>query len=30
MKGKITDAKPGPVVTLYELEPTAGTKSSRV
>jgi S-DNA-T family DNA segregation ATPase FtsK/SpoIIIE len=28
--GKITDIHPGPVVTLYELEPAAGTKSSRV
>jgi S-DNA-T family DNA segregation ATPase FtsK/SpoIIIE len=28
--GKIVAANPGPVVTLYELEPAAGTKSSRV
>ncbi len=28
--GKIMAAHPGPVVTLYELEPAAGTKSSRV
>jgi S-DNA-T family DNA segregation ATPase FtsK/SpoIIIE len=28
--GKILAAHPGPVVTLYELEPAAGTKSSRV
>lgn len=30
VKGEITDIHPGPVVTLYELEPSAGTKSSRV
>ncbi len=30
VKGKITKIKPGPVVTLYELEPARGTKSSRV
>jgi S-DNA-T family DNA segregation ATPase FtsK/SpoIIIE len=30
IKGKITNVKPGPVVTLYELEPSAGTKSSRI
>lgn len=30
VKGEITDIHPGPVVTLYELEPAAGTKSSRV
>ncbi len=28
--GKIIGINPGPVVTLYELEPAAGTKSSRV
>lgn len=28
--GSITKVRPGPVVTLYELEPAAGTKSSRV
>lgn len=28
--GKIIKIRPGPVVTLYELEPAAGTKSSRV
>jgi S-DNA-T family DNA segregation ATPase FtsK/SpoIIIE len=30
VSGKIVDAKPGPVVTLYELEPAAGVKSSRI
>lgn len=30
VKGTITSIHPGPVVTLYELEPAAGTKSSRV
>ncbi len=30
VKGEIKDAKPGPVVTLFELEPARGTKSSRV
>lgn len=30
INGKITNVSPGPVVTLYELEPAAGTKSSRV
>ncbi len=30
VKGEIIDVRPGPVVTLYELEPAAGTKSSRV
>jgi S-DNA-T family DNA segregation ATPase FtsK/SpoIIIE len=30
VKGEIIDIHPGPVVTLYELEPSAGTKSSRV
>ncbi|AIF81880.1 DNA translocase FtsK [endosymbiont of Acanthamoeba sp. UWC8] len=28
--GNILSIRPGPVVTLYELEPSAGTKSSRV
>ncbi|MDG1287101.1 MAG: DNA translocase FtsK 4TM domain-containing protein [Rickettsiales bacterium] len=30
VKGDIVGIRPGPVVTLYELEPAAGTKSSRV
>ncbi|MHA1517707.1 MAG: DNA translocase FtsK, partial [Alphaproteobacteria bacterium] len=30
VKGEITNVRPGPVVTLYELEPAPGTKSSRV
>lgn len=30
VKGEITDVRPGPVVTLYELKPAPGTKSSRV
>ena len=30
VKGEITSVKPGPVVTLYELVPAPGTKSSRV
>lgn len=30
VQGEIIKVKPGPVVTLYELEPAAGTKSSRV
>ncbi|MDR0407257.1 MAG: DNA translocase FtsK 4TM domain-containing protein [Holosporales bacterium] len=30
VKGEIVDTKPGPVVTLYELRPAAGIKSSRV
>lgn len=30
VKGKIIDIRQGPVVTLYEFEPAAGTKSSRV
>ncbi len=30
IKGEIIGIRPGPVVTLYELEPAAGTKSSRV
>lgn len=28
--GQIIEVRPGPVVTLYELEPAAGTKSARV
>jgi S-DNA-T family DNA segregation ATPase FtsK/SpoIIIE len=30
VKGNIVEVHPGPVVTLYELEPAAGTKASRV
>jgi len=30
VKGQIVNVKPGPVVTLYELEPAPGIKSSRV
>jgi DNA segregation ATPase FtsK/SpoIIIE, S-DNA-T family len=30
VKGEITNVRPGPVVTLYELEPAPGIKSSRV
>ncbi|MGX5736775.1 DNA translocase FtsK 4TM domain-containing protein, partial [Bosea thiooxidans] len=30
VRGEITQVRPGPVVTLYELEPAPGTKSSRV
>lgn len=30
IKGKITRVRPGPVVTLYELEPAPGIKSSRI
>lgn len=30
VKGQIIKVRPGPVVTLYELEPAAGVKSSRV
>jgi S-DNA-T family DNA segregation ATPase FtsK/SpoIIIE len=30
VRGEIADAHPGPVVTLYELEPAPGIKSSRV
>ena len=30
VKGEITNIHPGPVVTLYELEPAPGTKTSRV
>lgn len=30
IKGQITGATPGPVVTLYELQPAAGTKVSKI
>ncbi len=30
VKGEVKDIRPGPVVTLFELEPARGTKSSRV
>ncbi|WP_410217108.1 DNA translocase FtsK 4TM domain-containing protein, partial [Paracoccus sp. (in: a-proteobacteria)] len=30
VKGQITEVRPGPVVTLYELEPAPGLKASRV
>lgn len=30
IKGEVKDIRPGPVITLYELEPSRGTKSSRV
>jgi S-DNA-T family DNA segregation ATPase FtsK/SpoIIIE len=30
VKGQIIDCRQGPVVTLYEFEPAAGTKSSRI
>ena len=30
IKGEVRDIRPGPVVTLYEVEPSRGTKSSRV
>ena len=30
VQGSIDDVRPGPVVTLYELEPARGTKSARV
>jgi DNA segregation ATPase FtsK/SpoIIIE, S-DNA-T family len=30
VRGEIINVRPGPVVTLYELEPAPGTKSSRV
>ena len=30
VRGEIVNARPGPVVTLYELEPAPGIKSSRV
>ncbi len=30
VKGEVRDIKPGPVVTLYELEPARGTKATRI
>jgi S-DNA-T family DNA segregation ATPase FtsK/SpoIIIE len=30
VRGEIIDARPGPVVTLYELEPAPGTRAARV
>jgi S-DNA-T family DNA segregation ATPase FtsK/SpoIIIE len=30
IKGEVREIKPGPVITLFELEPARGTKSSRV
>ncbi len=30
IKGRITEVRPGPVVTLFELEPAAGVRSSKV
>jgi len=30
VKGEVTEVHPGPVITLYELRPARGTKSSRV
>jgi DNA segregation ATPase FtsK/SpoIIIE, S-DNA-T family len=30
VRGEIVDAKPGPVITLYELEPAPGTRAARV
>ncbi|WP_041864866.1 FtsK/SpoIIIE family DNA translocase [Sphingomonas sp. MM-1] len=30
VKGRIVEVRPGPVVTMYELEPAAGIKASRV
>ena len=30
VRGRIVAVRPGPVVTLYEFEPAAGVKSSRV
>jgi S-DNA-T family DNA segregation ATPase FtsK/SpoIIIE len=30
VKGRISEVRPGPVVTMYELEPAAGIKASRV
>jgi S-DNA-T family DNA segregation ATPase FtsK/SpoIIIE len=30
VKGEVRDIKPGPVVTLFELEPARGTKTSRI
>ena len=30
IKGKVVNARPGPVVTLYDLEPAPGVKSARI
>ncbi|MBX7146428.1 MAG: DNA translocase FtsK 4TM domain-containing protein [Alphaproteobacteria bacterium] len=30
IKGKVVNVRPGPVITLYELEPSPGTKTSRI
>ncbi|WP_420142077.1 DNA translocase FtsK 4TM domain-containing protein [Sphingomonas sp.] len=30
VRGRVTEVRPGPVVTMYELEPAAGIKASRV
>jgi len=30
IQGSITNVRPGPIVTMYELEPSAGTKASRI
>jgi len=30
IEGNIRDVRPGPIVTMYELEPSAGTKASRI
>ena len=30
VKGEVRDVRPGPVVTLYELEPARGTKATRI
>src|SRR3546814_2800016 len=30
VKGSIVEVRPGPVVTMYELEPASGIKASRV
>ena len=30
VRGEIVDVRPGPVVTLYELEPAPGTRAARV
>ncbi len=30
IKGRVLHGKPGPIVTLYEMEPAAGVKSSRI
>ena len=30
MRGEIVQVRPGPVVTLYELEPAPGIKASRI